>query len=584
MHRFNTLIPLSLYVSLEIVKVAQMWLLNDIDMYHEETDTPFEAHTSTINEDCGQISYIFSDKTGTLTDNAMLFRKLSVGGQAWLHDIDIERPDHNKILHKKRKPKNKGKGKGKSKKNQKRESKACERAEFYDSRKSMGDLASPRYDKYNRRPSLDRKESSNSLTKWQSTADPARPQPQLSTMDLLGYLQTHPHTFFARKARFFLLAIALCHTCLPEMDEDGDIDYSAASPDELALVRAAQELDYIAIDRDINTITIKSFPNGPDGEPLVEVYQILEIIEFSSKRKRMSIIIRFPSGKICIFCKGADTTLMDLLRLRDLAAQKSREVEKRATIRKSLEAQEHIRRNSMARPSIGTRPSFSGRPSIGGRPSMSGLGRPSMALNRLKPIKDLDQWMRERQEKSARPSVDEESLYSRPSGQFAARHSIAFGEAPMAPMDHDMDEDIVDEDLALDDARVFERCFAHVNDFATEGLRTLLYAHRFLEEHEYNTWQKIYSDATTSLSDRQALIERAAELIEREFELTGATAIEDKLQAGVPEAIDKLRRAGIRMWMLTGDKRGTYLFFFPIRRMRANMKQKPQSTSDTLAG
>lgn len=53
--RFNTLIPLSLYVSLEIVKVLQMAFLNDIDMYHEESDTPFEARTSTINEDCGQV-------------------------------------------------------------------------------------------------------------------------------------------------------------------------------------------------------------------------------------------------------------------------------------------------------------------------------------------------------------------------------------------------------------------------------------------------------------------------------------------------------------------------------------------------
>ena len=59
MRRFNTLIPLSLYVSLEIVKLAQMYLLNDIDMYHKETDTPLEARTSTINEDCGQVRFVY---------------------------------------------------------------------------------------------------------------------------------------------------------------------------------------------------------------------------------------------------------------------------------------------------------------------------------------------------------------------------------------------------------------------------------------------------------------------------------------------------------------------------------------------
>ncbi|KAG9529314.1 phospholipid-translocating P-type ATPase, partial [Aureobasidium melanogenum] len=53
------------------------------------------------------------------------------------------------------------------------------------------------------------------------------------------------------------------------------------------------------------------------------------------------------------------------------------------------------------------------------------------------------------------------------------------------------------------------------------------------------------------------MIEDAGEIIERDLDLGGATAIEDKLQKGVPEAIDKLRRANIKMWMLTGDKRET---------------------------
>lgn len=52
---FNTMIPISLYVSLEIVKVAQMFLLNDIDMYDEDSNTPLEARTSTINEELGQV-------------------------------------------------------------------------------------------------------------------------------------------------------------------------------------------------------------------------------------------------------------------------------------------------------------------------------------------------------------------------------------------------------------------------------------------------------------------------------------------------------------------------------------------------
>lgn len=481
----------------------------------------------------------------------MLFRKLSVGGQAWLHDLDIQREaDERAGRFALKQGKRKGKGKAKGKESIGRSN----TIHATPGRKSHGDLAAPHSGRPIPKLSLDgrlqNKCSSNSL-RWRSSAIPRKAQPQLSTADLLHYLQNHPHTFFARNARFFLLSIALCHTCLPEIDEEENISYQAASPDELALVKAAQELGYIAIDRQTNEISIKTFPSGPQGDPLIESYEILDVIEFSSGRKRMSVIIRMPNGTYCIFCKGADSVMIELLRLRDLAKQKALDVERRANKRKSLEAQEVIRRNSMQRTSIG------GRSSIGGRPSLGDPNRPSMSINRLRPIKDeFDEWLRDKEQEVDMFSVDDESIYSRPSGQFANRHSIAFGETPNAPMERDTSEDIVDESIVMDEAKVLERSFAHINDFASEGLRTLLYGHRFLDEQEYLGWKKIYAEASTSLVDRQLMIERAAEKIERDFELGGATAIEDKLQKGVPETIDKLRRAGIKLWMLTGDKRG----------------------------
>ena len=65
----------------------------------------------------------------------------------------------------------------------------------------------------------------------------------------------------------------------------------------------------------------------------------------------------------------------------------------------------------------------------------------------------------------------------------------------------------------------------------------------------------MYQDATTSLNNRQERIEAAGDVIEQGLDLLGATAIEDKLQEGVPETIDMLRRANMKIWMLTGDKR-----------------------------
>lgn len=76
---------------MEIIKVGQLLLLQyDIDMYHKESNTPADAKTATILEELGQVGYVFSDKTGTLTENKMIFKGLTVGGAAFLHGIDKE--------------------------------------------------------------------------------------------------------------------------------------------------------------------------------------------------------------------------------------------------------------------------------------------------------------------------------------------------------------------------------------------------------------------------------------------------------------------------------------------------------------
>uniref|UniRef100_A0A8C5J7I9 Phospholipid-transporting ATPase n=1 Tax=Junco hyemalis TaxID=40217 RepID=A0A8C5J7I9_JUNHY len=78
---YNNLIPISLLVTLEVVKFTQALFINwDIDMYYPETDTPAMARTSNLNEELGQVKYLFSDKTGTLTCNIMNFKKCSIAG------------------------------------------------------------------------------------------------------------------------------------------------------------------------------------------------------------------------------------------------------------------------------------------------------------------------------------------------------------------------------------------------------------------------------------------------------------------------------------------------------------------------
>jgi phospholipid-transporting ATPase len=110
---FNNLIPISLQVTIEMVRFMQVlknvmirqflcslvdylfvfekatFINNDLEMYHVETDTPACARTSNLNEELGQVKYVFSDKTGTLTQNVMEFQQCSVGGTIYSAKSDV---------------------------------------------------------------------------------------------------------------------------------------------------------------------------------------------------------------------------------------------------------------------------------------------------------------------------------------------------------------------------------------------------------------------------------------------------------------------------------------------------------------
>lgn len=618
---FNTLIPLSLYVSMEIVKVCQMLMLQyDLDMYHESTDTPFQAHTATINEELGQVSYIFSDKTGTLTENEMVFRKLSVAGYSWIHDLDLQfEAQDEKLFHQVKQQQ------------QQHQGSESQNAPGITHKPSSGSLSRPSGVGGSSRVSTDqilqqvaalpRKSTSNvgrpsnlsrrsntgrpsasalsvgrpsglgrpsgtSLGRtssvrsiWRSNAAPSKPQNIRSTLELLQYLLSHPNSVYATKARFFILSMALCHTCVPDVDEkrnsNGEsqienLEYQAASPDELALLDAARDMGFIMIDRQHLSMTIRSYPNGFDKDPLDEKYEILNVVEFSSARKRMSIVVKFPDGRICVFCKGADNIILERLRLSDLAATKATEINRQSTIRKTAEADLVAARNSISNVPAPSRRSITG-------------DRRSIAIDRRDVLGSLDDYLQQR----ANPDEDIEEIAEVSRKSMSLSVKMRYGESSSSAagagrtsqdaisrtsgiqqqqnhhhhhsdqQGEDIDEFNADDRLVLNDGFVIERTLEHIEEFSTEGLRTLLYSYRFMDSEEYDAWETDFSEAKTSLVDRQQKIEDVAERIEIQLELCGATAIEDKLQQGVPEAIDKLRRAGIKLWMLTGDKRET---------------------------
>lgn len=527
---FNNVVPLALYISLEIVKIGQLLFLNsDVGMYDEASDTPARCNTNTILENLGQVGYIFSDKTGTLTENVMKFRKISVAGTVWLHEMDIETAvdevsvsvddasSNNSIYKPIASPRIIA--------DQAPRSPRISINPMSPSRSPRASMnpTSPS------RPSMGRRSSSH----WRSTGRPDHVQPEVNTSDLLEYIRLRPYSAFTRKAKEYILALALCHTCLPET-KDGKIEYQASSPDELALVRAAQEMGFLVATRTSKIIVVEM--EQPDGQMQKMKFDILDVIEFTSSRKRMSIVVRYPDGRVSVICKGADSAILPRLKQSSLAKQKATEVRQSAELE-----HEKYRRSEQLEP----------RNSFGGRPSLTIRRNPAIArvtaVTRSKSF-EINKLMRRSEDGPRSPGGRGASLdiYR---GQYL--HA-----APTAPLPDNL-QFLEDDPSLFDESEVFSKCFRHLDDFATEGLRTLLFAQKFMTEQEYQNWKKVFDDATMSIANRQEAIDAAGEMIEQSFDLVGATAIEDKLQRGVPATIDKLQRANMKIWMLTGDKRET---------------------------
>lgn len=186
---YNNLIPISLIVTMEVVKFQQAQLINhDLDMYYARTDTPALCRTSSLVEELGQIEYVFSDKTGTLTRNEMEFRCCAVAGVAYSES---------------------GEGAGVGGEEGKEDWRS-----FNELRALLED-AGGGTGAGGKNPFVD-----------------------------LGEKDTGAGTAERQVAVEFMRLLAVCHTVIPEVTEKGEMKYQASSPDEAALVAGAELLGY----------------------------------------------------------------------------------------------------------------------------------------------------------------------------------------------------------------------------------------------------------------------------------------------------------------------------------------------------
>ncbi|KAK7069607.1 Phospholipid-transporting ATPase ID, partial [Halocaridina rubra] len=345
----NTVVPISLYVSVEVIRLCQSFLINwDETMYHMPTGTHAKARTTTLNEELGQIEYVFSDKTGTLTQNIMAFNKCSIAGR------------------------------------------------------SYGDIIDPRTGEF------------LEITEYSRPVDLSKNPYYESSFKFYDNALVDALEGGDKDCEGFFRLLALCHTVMPE-ERNGKIEYQAQSPDEGALVSAARNFGFVFKARTPNSITISA-------KGVQETYELLCILDFNNVRKRMSVILK-KDGKIRLYCKGADSIIYE--RLKD--------------------------------------------------------------------------------------------------GQDSIKYHTQ----------------------------------EHLNRFAGDGLRTLCLAYKDLDEDYFLDWKGRHHEAAISLDRRDEKLDEIYEEIEKNLSLLGATAIEDKLQDGVPQTIANLAIAGIKIWVLTGDKQET---------------------------
>ncbi|XVF84151.1 hypothetical protein PTKIN_Ptkin17bG0002800 [Pterospermum kingtungense] len=253
---FQIMIPISLYITMELVRLGQSYfMIEDKHMYDGSSDSRFQCRSLNINEDLGQIRYVFADKTGTLTENKMKFRKASVYGKNYESSVLTESSlqGHN-----------------------------------------IGAAAIHR---------------SRWKLKSEISVDPKLMD--LLHKDLAGVERLTAHEFF--------LTLAACNTVIPIVSHGnsssrgrepwGDveaIDYQGESPDEQALVSAASAYGYTLFERTSGHIVIDI-----NGNKLR--LDVLGLHEFDSVRKRMSVVLRFPNNAVKVLVKGADTTVLSIL-------------------------------------------------------------------------------------------------------------------------------------------------------------------------------------------------------------------------------------------------------------------------------
>lgn len=251
---YGNLIPISLYVSIEVVKVLQSMLINkDIEMYDEETCKSVEARTSNLNEELGQVEMILSDKTGTLTCNQMEFRKCSIAGVSYGGDVNEVDLAASKRINA----------------DMERDRLSFDR--FVSVDESLEMLEFSIADTSIQKAALGGEEDTKNLLTGNSQISDSRKQSVIKGFNFKDDRLTDRSWIWRSESydmTMFFRVMGLCHTGIPVEDDhqNGKLKYEAESPEEVAFLIASQEFGFKFLRRTQSLLVLKELDPSSGSE------------------------------------------------------------------------------------------------------------------------------------------------------------------------------------------------------------------------------------------------------------------------------------------------------------------------------
>uniref|UniRef100_A0A8C0BC53 Phospholipid-transporting ATPase n=1 Tax=Buteo japonicus TaxID=224669 RepID=A0A8C0BC53_9AVES len=549
----QVLIPVSLYVSIEIVKLGQIYLIqNDIDFYHEKTDSTIQCRALNIAEDLGQIQYIFSDKTGTLTENKMVFRRCSIAGQEYCHEENAKRlesyqemdsEDEDSADHQCGFLTHRSKWRGHD----------CRAVNKPLNRRSLnqlsgsypalvredgeGDVPHSGHVAFSSPIETDVVPDTQLLEKFSQISSRSYQQSEEEASSKLSLETTYITDFF--------LALAICNTVVVSVPNQPRQKMRQSSLGRMP-IKSLEEIRQM-----FQRLSVRRLSSSP--LPSVKESSSESPNSFVSKRSIFRMKLSSPA------LDGAaqraaerhntdspeDSQVPQELDTVNVAAgcehnnaASSIELSPLPKLRYEAESPDEAALVHAAR---AYKCILQSRTPDQVTVDFAGLGSLTFQLLHILPFDSV----RKRMSVVVRHPVSNKVLvYTK--GADSVMMDLLRTASEVGTNNSEMEQ-----------KKIKERTQKHLDDYARRGLRTLCIAKKVMSDAEYAEWLNHRFLAETSIDNREALLFESAVRLETELTLLGATGIEDRLQEGVPDTIQALRKAGIKIWMLTGDKRET---------------------------